>query len=92
LRADWVMDDDLSTARVEVDTCLGLLSLLLRFEGPAEATIRAQFHFKRRPATGAARAQRGWRSGVDALRRLANRFAGMMQTAEPLRKRRIWRR
>src|SRR5258708_38381612 len=73
---------DFRVSPVEVDSLARLLSRLLRFEGPADATMSRHFKADRRlgPRERIVVAE----AAVDALRRLAT-LRWMMQTADPLR-------
>src|SRR2546427_12118406 len=74
------MDARISPAMV--DSLTGLLARLLRFEGPADATMSRHFKADRRlgPRERSVVAE----AAFDALRRLAT-LRWMMQTADPLR-------
>jgi 16S rRNA (cytosine967-C5)-methyltransferase len=73
---------DFRVSPVEVDSLARLLSRLLRFEGPADATMSRHFKADRRlgPRERSVVAE----AAFDALRRLAT-LRWMMQTADPLR-------
>jgi 16S rRNA (cytosine967-C5)-methyltransferase len=73
---------DFRVSPVELDSLARLLSRLLRFEGPADATMSRHFKADRRlgPRERSVVAE----AAFDALRRLAT-LRWMMQTADPLR-------
>jgi len=79
LRADM---GDPRISPVVVDSLTRLLSRLLRFEGPADATMSR--HFKAESRLGPRERSLVAECAFDALRRLAT-LRWMMQTADPLR-------
>jgi 16S rRNA (cytosine967-C5)-methyltransferase len=73
---------DFRISSVVVDSLARLLSRLLRFEGPADATMSRHFKADRRLGPGERSVVA--EAAFDALRRLAT-LRWMMQTADPLR-------